>query len=60
LLDTLDDLGHVVGAFDNEPANCNLFLTRWPDAVTVLLDTQRAPHAPPLDPRAAVVRDFGG
>jgi hypothetical protein len=58
LLETLGDLGRVVASFDNEPANCNLFRARWPDAVTVLLDTQRAPGAPPLDPHVAVIANF--
>jgi hypothetical protein len=58
LLDPLGELGRVVASFDNEPVNCNLFHRRWPDAHTVLLDTQKAPGAPPLDPGIAVVRTF--
>jgi hypothetical protein len=58
LLDPLDELGIVVASFDNEPANCNLFHRRWPDALTVLLDTQKAPGAPPLDPRCHIVPNF--
>lgn len=58
LLPSLDELGRVVASFDNEPANCNLFRRRWPEAFTVFLDTQRAPGSPPLDSGVHTVRDF--
>lgn len=52
-------LGRVVAAFDNEPANVNVFFDAYPDCVSVFLDTQYAPDPPALDPRAAVIDDFG-
>ncbi len=58
LLVELGELGKVVASFDNEPGNCNLFFRRWPDAHTVLLDTQKAPGAPPLDAGIATVPTF--
>lgn len=58
LLDAFDELGTVVASFDNEPGNCNLFHRRWPEAFTVLLDTQKAPGAPPLDTGCHVVPHF--
>lgn len=58
LLAEFDELGKVVASFDNEPGNCNLFRRRWPEAFTVLLDTQKAPGAPPLDAGCHVVPHF--
>lgn len=58
LLAEFDRLGAVVGGFDNEPVNCNMLLEKWPDCASILLDTQRAPGAPPLDARCAMVPDF--
>lgn len=58
LLDPLHDLGNVVASFDNEPANCNLFRARWPEAFTVFLDTQKAPGAPELVAGCHSVADF--
>ncbi|MEO7327271.1 MAG: HAD family hydrolase [Minicystis sp.] len=51
-------LGTVVAAFDNEPANVNIFLEAYPDCDGVFLDTQYAPDPPPLDPRARVIHTF--
>jgi hypothetical protein len=48
----------VVASFDNEPANCNLFLEHHPEAKSVLLDTHHAPNPPVLDVRAAVIDSF--
>ncbi len=50
--------GHVVATFDNEPANCNLFLEHHPLARTFFLDTSHAPEPPPLDARAVVIDSF--
>lgn len=50
--------GNVVATFDNEPANCNLFLEHLPAARCVFLDTHHAPNPPPLDPRAVVLDTF--
>jgi hypothetical protein len=58
LLDAFNELGRVVASFDNEPANCNMFHARWPSALSVLLDTQRAPGAPPLANACATVKTF--
>lgn len=51
-------LGEVVAAFDNEPANSNLFLDAHPECTSVFLDTQHAPNPPPLDPRVQVIDTF--
>jgi hypothetical protein len=51
-------VGHVIAAFDNEPANCNVFRAHYPDAHVVYVDTQHMPGAPALDPGVHVVRDF--
>ncbi len=51
-------VGKVVAAFDNEPANCNIFQRLYPDAKSVLVDTQHMPGAPPLDAGVCVVADF--
>lgn len=55
---TLARLGEVVASFDNEPANCNVFLRCYPACASVLLDTQRTSHAPPLDEGVVSIRDF--
>lgn len=57
-LDDMDSLGVVVGTFENEPGNTNLFAGRWPDAMHVFVDTHHAPNPPPLDSRAVSVKDF--
>jgi hypothetical protein len=51
-------IGDVIAVFDNESANCNLFLDAYPECTSVFLDTQCAPNPPPLDPRVRVVRSF--
>jgi beta-phosphoglucomutase-like phosphatase (HAD superfamily) len=51
-------VGHVVAAFDNEPANCNVFVAHYPDAHVVYVDTQHMPGAPALEPGVHVVHDF--
>jgi beta-phosphoglucomutase-like phosphatase (HAD superfamily) len=51
-------IGHVVAAFDNEPANCNVMAAHYPDAHIVFVDTQHAPGAPPLAASICTVRDF--
>lgn len=55
---TLARLGHIIAAFDNEPANCNVMLAHYPDAHVVFVDTQHMPGAPSLDGGIQVVRDF--
>jgi hypothetical protein len=51
-------IGHVVAAFDNEPANCNVMLAHYPDAHVVFVDTQHMPGAPPLEAGICIVSDF--
>jgi beta-phosphoglucomutase-like phosphatase (HAD superfamily) len=51
-------VGHVVAAFDNEPANCNVLLAHYPDAHVVFVDTEHMPGAPALEAGVHVVRDF--
>jgi beta-phosphoglucomutase-like phosphatase (HAD superfamily) len=57
-LPTLDRLGEMVAFFDNEPANCNLARSMFPESLVVLLETQRVPYAPPLAEDIEVVADF--
>lgn len=58
MLHTFSELGVVVATFENEPGNANLFQDTYPSAVNVLIDTQHAPGAPPLDPACVVLKDF--
>jgi hypothetical protein len=51
-------VGEVVASFDNEPENCNVFLTQFPGAESVLVDTQHAAGAPPLTAGVKVVGDL--
>jgi hypothetical protein len=54
----IDSLGSVVASFDNEPANCNLFLARWPEATVGLVDTHHAPDPPALAAGVVTLPDF--
>lgn len=58
MLDAMDELGTVIATFENEPGNCNLFHRRWPLAHAVLVTTQHAPGAPPLDEGCVRVPHF--
>jgi hypothetical protein len=51
-------VGQIVAIFDNEPANCNVLGACFPQADSVLLDTQHLPGAPPLAPGVHVVATF--
>jgi hypothetical protein len=51
-------LGPVVGAFDNEPGNCNAFVELCPEADVVFVDTQHLPGPPPLAEPVHVVADL--
>ena len=51
-------IGHVVAAFDNEPANCNVMRAHYPDAHIVFVETQHTPGAPVLDGSVHKIRDF--
>ena len=55
---TIAQLGVVVAAFENEPANINAFQTGYPDALMIFLDTIHSPK--PDTPNSMVhwVRDF--
>lgn len=55
---SLARVGEVVAAFDNEPANCNIFLEHYPHAESVLVDTQHMPGAPPPHAGVRVIGDF--
>jgi hypothetical protein len=44
----IEKLGTVVAAFENEPANINLFYETFPDAISVFLETSHKPNAPPV------------
>ncbi|GAC1352855.1 MAG: hypothetical protein NVS3B20_07270 [Polyangiales bacterium] len=55
---SLARVGEVIASFDNEPANCNLFLAQYPDADIVFVDTQHVPGAPPLSAAVHVIGDF--
>lgn len=58
VIDHLQRVGCVVGAFDNEPGLCNLFKEHFPDATVVHLDTAYAPGGHALSPDIVSVRDF--
>lgn len=51
-------VGRVVAIFDNEPGNCNILGQHFPEAYSVLLDTQHLPGAPPLDSSVRTIADF--
>jgi hypothetical protein len=54
----LGRVGKIVASFDNEPANCNIFLAQYPQSISVLVDTQHMPGAPkPLD-AVRIIADF--
>ena len=56
--DFISKTGTVVAAFDNEPGNCNLFLEKWPNAYSVLLDTTCAPNPPELNSEVLTIKNF--
>jgi len=58
VIDHLKRVGHVVGAFDNEPGLCNLFKEAFPEAEVVWLDTSHAPGAPDVRDDITTVGDF--
>lgn len=55
---SLARLGTVIAAFDNEPANSNLFLVAHRECASIFLDTQYAPEPPALDERVSVIDSF--
>ena len=54
----LERVGRIVAIFDNEPGNCNVLGEHFPEAYSVLLDTQHLPGAPPLADGVRVIADF--
>lgn len=50
--------GEVVATFDNEPANCNIFQSSFPNALNFFVDTEHSPEPAPLDPALIHIRDF--
>lgn len=54
----IDSMGDVVATFDNEPANSNAFLARWPSAAHIFVKTQHSPNAPALHPTVIAVDDL--
>jgi hypothetical protein len=51
-------VGKIVASFDNEPANCNIFLSHYPESISVLVDTQHMPGAPKPASGVRVIADF--
>lgn len=57
-LPVLRRIGSVVAFFDNEPANCNVALQRYPEALVGWVQTQHVPGSPDLADGVGAVRDF--
>ncbi|MBI4864516.1 MAG: HAD family hydrolase [Candidatus Riflebacteria bacterium] len=51
-------LGTVVGGFDNEPANVNLFREAFPGAIAVFVDTVHSDDPPPLMGGVVTIKDY--
>lgn len=51
-------LGTVLGVFENEPVNANLFADAFPDADVFFLETVHSPDPPPLRPQIVRIKDF--
>lgn len=51
-------LGTVVGAFDNEPGNCNLFARGFDTCLSVLVGRTTAPNPPAPDANVVFVTGF--
>ena len=60
VFEELHDLGEVVLAFENEPANANRFLHAFPTATVVLHATIHAPDPEPLDAGVHVLETLAG
>ena len=58
VIEDIRGLGEVVGVFENEPANANMFAEAFPTAHVVFLETVHSPNPPPLLPHIARLRDF--
>jgi phosphoglycolate phosphatase-like HAD superfamily hydrolase len=57
-LEEIRPVGPVLAAFENEPANANLFHDAFPDADIFFLETVCSPDPPPLRERILRVKDF--
>lgn len=57
-LTQIEQMGIVVAAFDNEPANVNLFHRRFPGADTVFLDTIHSSRPDVPDSGVIWIKDF--
>ena len=58
VVEELRGLGEVLGVFENEPVNANLFAEAFPEADVLLLETVHSPNPPPLADRIVRIRDF--
>ena len=54
----IDRLGEVVAIFENEPANSNTLLARFPGAASFFVLTQHKPGAPALNTGVHRIKDF--
>lgn len=57
--DRIDAGGTVVATFENEPGHANHFARRWPEAVSVLVDTTHKPGAPEPEEGVVCVAGWG-
>lgn len=57
-IEALRAAGEVVGIFENEPANVNLFHETFPEAIPVFLKTIHSPKAPQVLPHIPQVTHF--
>ncbi len=55
---TLEQNGTIVGCFDNEPANVNMFQQVAPQATVVFLNTVHSPNAPEVNSGIAQIDSF--
>lgn len=56
--ETVDGLGPVVVAFDNEPTHVNAYARAWPGALAVHLDTDHSPRPEEVLPTIPSIADF--
>lgn len=58
VFDEIAGYGEVVGGFENEPANVDAYLARFPSGLMIFLDTRHSTGAPAVLPSIAWVADF--
>jgi hypothetical protein len=51
-------LGEVVGVVENEPANLNAMMAKWPQAIGIFLDTVHSSKPDQPDPNASWITNF--